>query len=171
MTDLEKAFRLLGIPPSSDAASIRRAWRSLVRSYHPDMAKVDPKGANKRLAEINAAFDAVSCCTDADIKALRADIARRAKRAARAWKQDKNRSAASQSEPDGQDKSDASHSQNAVTLTPIRDRKASQNSAAVRRFPRRDTDSRTSRRAQQGFAEALKIFSGLYGASKRSTYY
>lgn len=53
----QDAFDLLGIKPGSDAATVRKAWRALVRTYHPDLAKSDPKAANTRLAEINAAFD------------------------------------------------------------------------------------------------------------------
>lgn len=52
-----KAYELLNIPAGSDAKTIRSAWRALVRTYHPDQAKADPKAANARLAEINAAFD------------------------------------------------------------------------------------------------------------------
>lgn len=51
------AFKLLGIKPGSDAATVRKAWRALVRTYHPDLAKTDPVAANARLAEINSAFD------------------------------------------------------------------------------------------------------------------
>lgn len=69
--DLARAFRILDIPLDSDAAAIKSAWRKLVRGYHPDLAKTDPEGANKRLVEINAAFDAVSNCSAADLTALR----------------------------------------------------------------------------------------------------
>jgi len=52
-----KAFALLGIAPTQDQKEIRRAWRALVRTYHPDLAKEDRDAANRRLAEINEAFD------------------------------------------------------------------------------------------------------------------
>ncbi len=65
MHDLKAAFDLLGIEPSTDEKAVRHAWRALVRSYHPDMAKSDPEGANRRLAEINAAFDAVCALSSA----------------------------------------------------------------------------------------------------------
>lgn len=91
MKQIISAFELLGVAPDADDATIRKAWRALVRTYHPDMAKEDPAGANRRLAEINAAFDVVSACTEADRQRLRrmmaekrrAEEARRRERAAR----------------------------------------------------------------------------------------
>ena len=82
MHDLKVAFDLLGIEPSNDEKIVRQAWRALVRTYHPDMAKTDPAGANKRLAEINAAFDAVCACTAADVALLQKASARGAMLAA-----------------------------------------------------------------------------------------
>ncbi|MEO1342530.1 MAG: J domain-containing protein [Pseudomonadota bacterium] len=87
MTDLERAFEILGIAPTDDEAAIRKAWRGLVRSYHPDTARTDPEGANKRLAEINVAFDAVSACKPGDIKKLKAIIAKREQMAERMRRQ------------------------------------------------------------------------------------
>jgi len=52
-------YELLGVSPDDDPAVIRRAWHAMIRAYHPDLAKSDRKEANRRLAEINAAFDAV----------------------------------------------------------------------------------------------------------------
>ncbi|MEL6647138.1 MAG: J domain-containing protein [Pseudomonadota bacterium] len=83
MTDVERAFAILGVSPTDDAATIRKAWRALVRSYHPDTARTDPAGANKRLTEINVAFDAVSACSAEDLaklKVKRAENLRRAER-------------------------------------------------------------------------------------------
>lgn len=59
MSTVETAFDILGIPEDSDPKTVMAAWRALVRSYHPSIAKTDPQGANRKLAEINAAFDAV----------------------------------------------------------------------------------------------------------------
>lgn len=56
-TQTLRAFNLLGIAPTEDQAEIRRAWRASVRTYHPDLAKEDRAAANRRLAEINEAFD------------------------------------------------------------------------------------------------------------------
>jgi curved DNA-binding protein CbpA len=63
MTTIEAAFDLLGVPPDSEPELVTAAWRALVRSYHPSMARTDPEGANRKLAEINAAFDAVRVAT------------------------------------------------------------------------------------------------------------
>lgn len=70
MHDLKTAFDLLGIEPTKDLKRVRRAWRALVRSYHPDMARSDLRGARRRLAEINAAFDAISSCSARDVQRL-----------------------------------------------------------------------------------------------------
>ena len=59
LTEREAALKLLGLAEGADKAEIRRAWRALVRAYHPDHARDDPEGATRRLAEINAAFDAL----------------------------------------------------------------------------------------------------------------
>lgn len=66
MDKILAAFGILGIPPDSTEADIRRAWRALVRTYHPDLAKTDPDAANRKLAEINAAVDAISAMTEAE---------------------------------------------------------------------------------------------------------
>lgn len=58
--DQKAAFDLLGLPITADEPTIRKAWRKLVRTYHPDHARDDPDAANKRLADINAAFDLLS---------------------------------------------------------------------------------------------------------------
>lgn len=54
---LTDAFRLLGVPPDADAATIRTAWRALVRRYHPDQIRDDRAAADRRLADLNAAYD------------------------------------------------------------------------------------------------------------------
>jgi curved DNA-binding protein CbpA len=67
--ELKKSYALLGVSPKDDAATVKAAWRRLVRNYHPDQAKTDLDEANKRLAEINAAFDAVRAAEKRDAKA------------------------------------------------------------------------------------------------------
>lgn len=62
-TELCRAINLLGVDWMADDATIRKAWRALVRSYHPDLARRDRDAANRRLAEINAAYDVVTACT------------------------------------------------------------------------------------------------------------
>lgn len=53
------AFRLLGVSPDADTATVRAAWRALARRYHPDQVRGDRAEANRRLAELNAAHDLV----------------------------------------------------------------------------------------------------------------
>lgn len=52
-----RAFRSLGVSPDADRATVRKAWRALVRRYHPDQVRGDKVEANRRLAELNSAFD------------------------------------------------------------------------------------------------------------------
>ncbi len=80
-TDRISPWSLLGVSPEDDPATIRSAWRALVRSYHPDLARTDRAAANRKLAEINAAFDAVC---DHEATRCRLDAARRAESARRA---------------------------------------------------------------------------------------
>lgn len=86
---------ILGVSPWDDADTIHQAWRALVRQYHPDLAKTDPAGANRRLAEINAAFEAVSDPLAARLKIEQIREAQAARRAAAA-RRDTNRYAAQQ---------------------------------------------------------------------------
>ncbi len=58
--EIEHAYRLLEVTPSVSDKEMRTAWRKLVRRYHPDLAKTDPKEASRRMGEINSAFDALA---------------------------------------------------------------------------------------------------------------
>lgn len=82
--DRRRAFRLLGIAPTGDKAEIRRAWRALVRTYHPDLARHDPAEASRRLADINHAFDLVMALPEGPSETKRrAEAQRRAEARAR----------------------------------------------------------------------------------------
>lgn len=83
MKNLMHAFEILKVEPGSDDATLRKAWRALVRTYHPDMAKADPESANRRLAEINAAWDLVSSSTQDDIQRLKEMMDQRVRAAQR----------------------------------------------------------------------------------------
>lgn len=89
-TATKRAFRLLGIRPTDDQVAIRRAWRQLVRRYHPDLARADRAAANRKLAEINEAFEIVMTAAaerkraDHRHAARAADVARRMAAARRA---------------------------------------------------------------------------------------
>ena len=72
----QQAFDLLGAQPSDDAATIRKAWRAMVRTYHPDSFAGDKAVANAKLAELNAAFDTLR--DHRPVRDLAAEAARRA---------------------------------------------------------------------------------------------
>ncbi|MDA5557531.1 DnaJ domain-containing protein [Shimia sp. MMG029] len=58
--EIERAYELLEVTPDVSDKEMRSAWRKLVRRYHPDLAKNDPEEASLRMADINAAFDALA---------------------------------------------------------------------------------------------------------------
>jgi curved DNA-binding protein len=49
-------YKILGVPRTADADEIRKAFRTLARQYHPDVAK-DKKGGEERFKEINEAYE------------------------------------------------------------------------------------------------------------------
>lgn len=53
------AYAVLGVTPRDDFATIKQAWRKLVRENHPDVAKGDPEELTRRLSAINEAYDAM----------------------------------------------------------------------------------------------------------------
>lgn len=55
----KKAFQILGVSPSDDFATIRRAWIALVKANHPDVVGGDLKELTARLTEINEAYDSL----------------------------------------------------------------------------------------------------------------
>ncbi len=61
----DAAYEVLGVNPCDDLADIRRAWRRLARENHPDrlLSRGLPKEAlemaNRRMAAINGAFEAI----------------------------------------------------------------------------------------------------------------
>ena len=62
---LEKAYRLLGVSPNDDMQTIKKAYRKLVRQYHPDIIKAQGKDesymqeATKKTQEINEAYELI----------------------------------------------------------------------------------------------------------------
>lgn len=56
-SDVRDACRTLGVSPSDDLATIRAAWRDLVRSHHPDRRPCSKKKATAKIAAINSAWD------------------------------------------------------------------------------------------------------------------
>jgi molecular chaperone DnaJ len=45
------AFRVLGIAPGADATEIKRAYRRLARTYHPDLHPEASESERRALAE------------------------------------------------------------------------------------------------------------------------
>ncbi|MEL6808802.1 MAG: J domain-containing protein [Pseudomonadota bacterium] len=66
-SEMRHAFKCLGVSPDADRKTIRAAWKKMVRQYHPDQYKNDKAEGNRRLAELNAAFDLVSDWTSEDV--------------------------------------------------------------------------------------------------------
>ena len=64
-TDLQNAYKILGIDSSTDIPEIKRAYRKLMNEHHPDklVSKGLPKemleAAKKRAQEIQAAYDLI----------------------------------------------------------------------------------------------------------------
>ncbi len=52
-------YEILGVPRNASQEEIKRAYRRLVRKYHPDLNKGDPE-AEKRFKEINEAYEVLS---------------------------------------------------------------------------------------------------------------
>jgi len=56
-------YEVLGIPPDSDDAEIRRAYLAAARRYHPDFHDHDPSAraeAESRMREVNRAWEELS---------------------------------------------------------------------------------------------------------------
>ncbi|MEJ6390598.1 J domain-containing protein [Gymnodinialimonas ulvae] len=58
-SDLQRAFKTLGVPADAPLSDVRAAYRTLIRTHHPDHATDDGAAATQRLAEINAAKDLI----------------------------------------------------------------------------------------------------------------
>ena len=58
--DLEKDYYAdLGVPPTATAEEIKKAYRKLARTHHPDANPDDPK-SEERFKEISAAYDVLA---------------------------------------------------------------------------------------------------------------
>lgn len=154
-----KAFESLGVSPDADAATIRKAWRALVRAYHPDQVRGDKIEANRRLAELNAAFDLVSAWEPADVQpAPTRDTAARA-----AATQAKHRRAAQETA----NRARAAHldARDAAAHARAKARKAAR--APSRDAPRATPWQNTaSRAAHRSFKDALHVFQAVKAAGR-----
>lgn len=52
-------YEILGVPRNATQEEIKKAYRKLVRQYHPDLNKNDPE-AEKKFKEINEAYEVLS---------------------------------------------------------------------------------------------------------------
>lgn len=150
-----KAFASLGVSPDADPAQIKAAWRALVRTYHPDRMRGDTAAANRRLAELNAAFDLVSSWSPATQK----PTPRRPTRPARPAKPD---TAASRAAHDAACRHraaeiDRQEAARKAALRATQQRAAQQRAAARKAAAQPDTPAARSARAL--FRAALKAIS------------
>jgi curved DNA-binding protein CbpA len=53
-------YRTLGVLDDAEEIIIRAAYKALAQRYHPDKWKGDPQEANKRMSDINEAYDILS---------------------------------------------------------------------------------------------------------------
>ncbi len=56
-------YRTLGVLDDAEDIIIRAAYKALAQRYHPDKWKGDPQEANKRMSDINEAYDVLSDST------------------------------------------------------------------------------------------------------------
>ena len=64
-SSLKEAYKTLGVDEDSDLATIKKAYRKLVKKYHPDIIKAQGKSedyiqeATQKVQEINAAYELI----------------------------------------------------------------------------------------------------------------
>src|ERR1700704_1591083 len=58
-TQFKDYYATLGVPRNASQEDIKKAFRKLVRQYHPDVAK-DKKAAESKFKEINEAYEVLS---------------------------------------------------------------------------------------------------------------
>jgi DnaJ-class molecular chaperone len=55
-SSMRNPYEILGVPRSADEAEIKKAFRKLAKTYHPDRNANDPKAKDK-FAEVNSAYE------------------------------------------------------------------------------------------------------------------
>ena len=53
-------YSILGILPSAEIETIQAVYRALSKKYHPDVARGDVVSAEKKIREINEAYEVLS---------------------------------------------------------------------------------------------------------------
>lgn len=56
---MQDPYKVLGVSPDATDEEITKAYRKLVKKYHPDLNPDDPEGANKKMSEINVAYEEI----------------------------------------------------------------------------------------------------------------
>jgi tetratricopeptide (TPR) repeat protein len=67
MDDVFRSCIALGVPPDATRDEVKRAYRDLVRQWHPDRMGADEarrKAAEERLRELNRAYETVTECLE-----------------------------------------------------------------------------------------------------------
>ena len=59
MADKRDYYEVLGVSKDADEATLKKAYRSLAKKYHPDLHPGD-KEAEKNFKEVNEAYDVLS---------------------------------------------------------------------------------------------------------------
>lgn len=139
------AYELLGVSPTDDAETVRKAYRRLVMSYHPDQYKGDKAAANEKLVELIAAFDILDGPT-----------ARATGEGRRAGKKPAQDAAPRQAS-------------NAKNRTEYRARET-QRQRAEKMRPLSRNELRNARKAEWGFAAAVNIFNGTATPRRASVF-
>jgi len=57
--NIMEAYRILGIPHTSNITEITRAFRKLAKKYHPDSNPSDPQAAHHMMMKLNEAYTAI----------------------------------------------------------------------------------------------------------------
>ncbi len=53
-------YRVLGVVDDAEDIIVRAAYKALAQRYHPDKWKGDPQEANRKMMDINEAYEALS---------------------------------------------------------------------------------------------------------------
>ncbi len=149
-------YDVLGVKPTDDLATVRQAWRKLVRTYHPDAFDGDKSASNEFLARVNAAYEAV-LCTSANKR--KGDVANDAYRDSARRKAQ----AAQKAETAGREQSAAARRTEAVRAAEAkrqaeakREAEAKRQAVAGRRAEEQRVGAAIGRAAAERRAEALR---------------
>ncbi|CUH78241.1 J domain-containing protein [Tropicibacter naphthalenivorans] len=144
----QAAYDILGVLPTDDFATIRKAYLKQVRLHHPDVNAGDVDGATQRLAQINDAYDALVWHIKMDEEAYAARRAEEARQAAAKRRAEAARRAAAE-------KAEAERREAAR-----RDAQAQARRAEMIRRARQEAEARAQAPISVKFNDARRVFSG-----------